>query len=707
MSAVAFDQSTRTWLLSTSDTSYALQLQADDILRHLHWGRRLTLRQALAVAELPRDRPRNWESRLDNTEEFVVTGGMRFGVPSLQVRFADGTTAVEWRYVDHTVSDDESTLDIRFVDRHYPLEVVLHYRVLADHDVIERSVTLHNTSTDEPITVLRADSATWPLPLRDDYRLSHVVGEHCAETQLRRNPVPVGETQLTSRRGSTSHHANPWVMLDAGDAGAEHGEVWSAALAWSGTWRLTVQRVPEGRLSCTGGFGHDGISWRLEPGESLRTPVFAGLCATDGFGGTSRRWHRYIRDHALPHSTEDRPILYNSWEATGFDVNEDNQKQLAKLAAGLGVETFVMDDGWFGQRANDHAGLGDWTVNHDRFPNGLQPLIDEVHRLGMRFGLWVEPEMVNPDSDLYRQHPDWVLHFPHRRRSEMRNQLVLNFARDDVAEWAWDWLHKLLTDNEIDFVKWDMNRPFSEAGWPDNPDDQDSLWRGHVDNLYAILDRLRAAHPNLRIESCSSGGGRVDLGILHRTDQVWVSDNTDALDRLVIQHGFSQIYPARVMAAWVTDCPNFLTGRTVPLRFRFHVAMSGVLAVGGNLLHWDDGELSEATGLVAQYKRIRPVVQHGTQRWLRPPEGDGVVAVQYTDGGRTVVFVYRQSAHFGHHNVLLPLADLDPDADYRADGTTASYPGAVLLSHGLPVNLPSGDYASNIIVLDRVPAAGR
>ncbi|MCZ0996973.1 alpha-galactosidase [Streptomyces mirabilis] len=248
----------------------------------------------------------------------------------------------------------------------------------------------------------------------------------------------------------------------------------------------------------------------------------------------------------------------------------------------------------------------------------------------MRFGLWVEPEMVNPDSDLYREHPDWVLHFPGRPRSELRNQLVLNFARRDVADWAHDWLTRLVGDHGIDFLKWDMNRAFSEAGWPDRQDGTDRLGPAYVRNLYGVLDRLRADHPALRIETCSGGGGRVDLGILSRTDQAWASDNTDAADRMGIQQGYGQIYPARTMGAWVTDVPNQLTGRTVPLRFRFHVAMAGALGIGGDLTHWSEEELREGADLVATYKKVRHLVQHGSLDRLSPPAEDSVCVVQYT-----------------------------------------------------------------------------
>ena len=685
-----FDPTSRTWLINTAETSYVLRLTGEDMLTHVYWGPSLTLEQAVTVpAWAPAGVP-GFGGMYEGTEELPVDGGVRHGVPSLQVRFADGTRAIEWRYTGHTMEDGE--LRIGFADRHYPLEISLTYRVRGE--VIERAAELLHSGGDDPIEVLRLDSAAWSVPLREDYRLTHVVGEWGAETQARTTRVADGETVLTSRRGITSHHANPWVMVDAGDAGEEHGEVWSAALAWSGSWRITVQRVPSGRLSWTGGFGHDGLSWSLAPGERLETPVFAGLYAPDGFGGASRRWHAYILGHVLPHPGELRPVLYNSWEATGFDVDEEGQRRLAEAAASLGTELFVMDDGWFRGRTGDHAGLGDWTPDPVKFPRGLGPLIAEVHRLGMRFGLWVEPEMVNPDSDLYREHPGWVLHLPHRARTTLRNQLVLNYARPDVAEWAHRRLDRLIADHPIDLLKWDMNRVFTEAG----PGDR--LWIDHTRSLYAIMDRLRADHPHLRIESCSGGGGRIDLGILSRTDEVWTSDNTDAVDRLAIQYGYGRVYPARAMAAWVTDTPNFLTGRSVPLRFRFHVAMAGVLGIGGDLPAWSDEEIAEASGLVALYKDIRPVVQSGVQHWLRPP-GE-FAAVQYASGDRVVVFGWRPSARWGQRPPLLRLRGLVPEARYVDEDTGVVHHGAVLLGHGLPVELPPGDHASAVVRLRRL-----
>ncbi|MGN9843316.1 alpha-galactosidase [Nonomuraea sp. H19] len=674
----------RRWVLRTLSTSYVIALAGDDAPCCLHWGPALTAEQAEALSAPAAAAGSSFDSVAAWGEELRTEAGARFETPSLQLAFPGGDRGIDWRYEGHAV--DGGHLTLRFADRRHPFRIELHYRVHAGSDVIERWTVLR---PEAPVTVLRCDSAAWSVPQLGGYRLSHVSGGWSAEHALRRTELAAGETTLTSRRGVSGHHAGPWLMIDAGDATEQHGEVWSGALAWSGSWRITLVRTPDGRAGWTGGFGHEGLSWRLEPGEEWVTPVFAGLYAPGGFGEASRRWHDHVARHVLPAPAEPRPVVYNAWEAVGFDVNEANQRELARLAARAGAEVFVMDDAWFGGRTSDGAGLGDWRPNRDRFPDGLGPLVDEVHRLGMRFGLWVEPEMVNPDSDLYRAHPDWVLHTPGRPHTLLRNQLVLNFGRPEVADWAHKWLHELVGEHGIDVLKWDCNRAFTEVG-------QDRLWIDHVRAVYSIMDRLRADHPHLRIEACAGGGGRTDLGILARTDQVWTSDNTDAHDRIAIQRGFSQVYPARVMAAWVTDSPNPLTGRAVPLRFRFHVAMAGALGLGGDLARWSPQELAEAAELVAVYKDIRPVVQFGTL-WRLP------YGVQYVHDDRVVVLAWRGPAELGPYGTpLVPLrpAGLDPHARYRDEDTGALHHGAVLMSAGLPLDLGGGgDYASALVRL--------
>ncbi|MER5296084.1 alpha-galactosidase [Streptomyces pharetrae] len=685
----------RTWLLSGPRSSYAVHLTEDDELLHLHWGPRISLADAEALAALPL--PGHWpfESALDGREEYPVEGGPRFARPALSVR-TEERRGTEWAFEAYETGSGEEADELRLRFRDAGLTITLHYRMR--DDVVERWVTLRNEGP--AVELLRADSATWTLPERDGWRLSQLHGRWAAESRLTAAPLTYGEKVVGSRRGHTGHQHLPWVALDT-DATEEHGEVYGCALGWSGSWRITVAQLPDARVQITGGAGHDdsGLA-RLAAGESFTTPVFAGLWSDGGFGGASRAWHAYQRAYVIPDAGRDRPVLFNSWEATGFDISEEQQRALARRAADLGVELFVVDDGWFGARTGDHAGLGDWRPNPDRFPAGLGPLADEVHALGMRFGIWVEPEMVNPDSELYRAHPDWVQYQKGRKRTEFRNQLVLNLAREDVQEYLWEQLHTLLSSAPVDYVKWDFNRCFTDAGWPGEPYPQ-RLWADHVRALYALLDRLRAAHPGVAFESCSGGGGRIDLGVLGRTDQVWTSDNTDPLDRLAVQHGFSQIHPARVMAAWVTDSPNtMLNGRVSSLRFRFVSAMAGVLGIGGDLTRWTEEELAEARGWVALYKEIRPLVQRGDLYRLRPPRG-GLSAVQYVLGGEAVVLAWLQSQHHGEPVPALRLRGLDPTASYECRETGEVHRGAVLLHHGLRLAL-RGDLDATVLRLRRI-----
>jgi alpha-galactosidase len=694
-------------------STYCIGLSEDaSSLQHIYWGPRIAAAAAGEIAHAPESLKRPFDTPEGTIrEEYAPWGGMRFSEPSLKVEYADGTRAIEWIFEEHGVdrSGGSQTLWLRFHDRAYPFTVTLYYRIHDGHDVIERWGRLENTGGSGPVTIEQALSADWQLPRLGRYRLTYLHGRWGKETQVAETMLGPGKVVLESRRGTTSHQFNPWVALDP-DARTteESGEVWSAALAWSGTWKIVVETTPYDEVHCTGGVNDFDFRYRLDEGARLVLPAFVGLYSSEGFGGLSRRWHAYELEHVFPEAPEAvRPVLYNSWEATAFAVNERNQMELAEKAAELGAEVFVVDDGWFGARDNDYAGLGDWTVSPAKFPHGLNPLVARVNALGMRFGLWIEPEMVNPDSDLYRTHPDWVYHFRHRSRTQGRNQLVLNLAREDVQAWMCTTLDSLLSEHAIEFVKWDMNRYFSEPGWPDEAErNPERVWLDHVRNLYWIIDELRRRHPNVAFESCAGGGGRVDLGILSRVEQVWPSDNTDALDRLRIQEGFSYAYAPRVMMCWVTDCPNFVTKRTVPLRYRFHVAMAGSLGIGGDLSRWTPQELEEARGFIATYKRVRSTIQNGLLYRLRSPRVGSVAATQYVarGGSEVVVFAWGHSQQFGETQVSLPLRGLEEEAHYADAMSGATYSGAYLAQKGLAVNLV-GDFDSHMVHLVRVAPA--
>jgi alpha-galactosidase len=645
-----------------------------------------------------------------------------FTEPALKITFADGNRDLVLHFVSATPNGSQA-LEILLKDISREVYVKLRYSMDSETGILARSASIENREK-QPILLDQVAAAQWTLPPAR-YSLSYLTGRWAGEWTLNQEPIHPGARVIESRRGSTGHQANPWFAISRDNGGKvagpisadeEYGEVWFGALAWSGSWRITVEQTQLDSVRLTGGFNPFDFGYKLNPGDHLETPLFYGGYSDHGLGGASRLLHGFELAHVLPHAPapKPRPVIYNSWEATEFKVDEAGQMALAEKAASIGVDRFVMDDGWFGQRNNDHAGLGDWYVNPKKFPHGLKPLIDKVHALGMDFGLWVEPEMVNPDSDLYRKHPDWVLNFPGRPRSEQRNQLVLNLARQDVRDYVSAFLDKLLTENDIAFLKWDYNRNWSEPGWDQvSPGEQRRVYVEYVRNLYAILADLRNKHPKIEIESCSGGGGRVDLGILRFTDEVWPSDNTDPFDRLTIQDGFTYAYTPQIMMAWVTDSPHWLNGRSTSLTYRMLSSMQGSLGIGANLNHWTAGDFATAKRLIAAYHAVQPTIVRGNLYRLISPRNNSPFSSTESvsrDESQAVVFAFTHSTEEGRGFPLLQLRGLNPDAQYKLTwiegkaeaGTPEVASGAWWMNHGLLLDL-RGDFQAAALRLDREP----
>ncbi|MBU4602971.1 alpha-galactosidase [bacterium] len=687
---------------------YVIGVDEKKNLQHLYWGEKLPYVSDYPRVLLPQEFPfDNFEQIIK--EEFSPWGGIRYKEPGLKVIYEDQVRDLILKYKTYKLIDSDKckTLIIYLIDSAYNLEVELNYRLIEEYDLIERWVNIKNKGS-QSVQIKQILSAQWHLPDMQNYRLSYLYGRWASETKLSRIELGYGKKILESRRGITSHQFNPWFAVDNGQADEDFGKIYYGILAWSGNWKIVFEIDSYGRLQIAGGINDFDFSWQLKPNECFVTPKFVAGYTNNGFGDASRKLHNYQIDYILPRNLNHkiRPVLYNSWEATKFNVNEEGQKELAKKAASLGVELFVLDDGWFGERNDDTAGLGDWYVNKKKFPHDLTSSISYVNKLGMDFGVWVEPEMVNKNSNLYRQHPDWVYHFPNRPCSESRNQLVLNLAKKEVVEYIYDFMDKLLDSYNIKFIKWDMNRPLSEPGWLDVPkSQQQEIWVRHVQSLYQILDKLREKYPDVIFESCSGGGGRVDLGILLRTDQVWTSDNTDAFDRLKIQEGFSYAYAPKIMMSWVTDSPNWLNQREISLDYRFNVAMMGSLGIGGNLNKWSDAEMMLAKGKISQYKEIRKIVQHGDQYRLLPTCKGNLVAVEYVneDKDKVVLFVFLYSQQFGEKLLPIKLKGLINDTLYQyydEENGKVILSGKALKEIGLKVDL-KGDFDSKLIILEK------
>ncbi|WP_255462599.1 alpha-galactosidase [Granulicella sp. WH15] len=708
---IRFDKQTQVFRIDAADVSYVFGINEKKQVQTLYWGKRLNDADPFPA---PKSDPglSGFDTSVNTTrQEFVAWGSGLYIEPDLKVSFPDGNRDLVLQYDSHTIEGRRLKIVLKDISR--DVYVDLEYQIDVVTGVLTRSANVENR-TSAPLTVEQISSGTWNLPRGDDYRLRYLTGRWAGEWVLHHQLVQPGKTILESRRGSTGDQNNPWFAIDhEGDGDQDHGDVWFGALGWSGSWQISIEQDQIQQIRVAGGPNSFDFGYRLSPGEQLKSPDFYAGYSHDGIGGASRLLHRFEISSILPHGPKPklRPVLYNSWEATEFKVDEAGQESLAEKAASIGVERFVVDDGWFGQRSSDRAGLGDWYVNPVKFPHGLKPLIDKVHSLGMDFGLWVEPEMVNPDSDLYRKHPDWALNFIGRPRTEGRNQLMLNLARPDVRAYVFQALDKLLNENDIAFLKWDYNRNWSEPGWPAvAPEDQKKVYIEYVRNLYSILAELRAKHPQVEIESCSGGGSRVDLGIMRYTDQVWPSDNTDAFDRLLMQDGFSYAYAPGVMMAWVTDSPTWVNQRNLSLEYRFLSSMQGSLGIGANLNNWKPEDFTTAKSMVAQYKHIREIVQRGSLYRLISPQNGSEQSVTESvseDQRSAVTFAFLHSSQMLYPFPRIYLRGLKTDSMYRiaalngklSPGTPDIASGAFWMQHGVDVEL-RGDFQAASFRLD-------
>jgi alpha-galactosidase len=689
--------------IRTDKSSYLFGINNKGTVQHLYWGDPVEASECGHL--LKSGHHSSFDADLDReVEEYGGWGGCNYAEPGLKVTFSDGVRDLKLKYEGYEIFQ-ENGLVIHLADEHYSLRVEIHYEVIPEFDLIERYVKVINDDNG-PVRIEQVMAAVWSVQALPEYRLTHVTGRWAGEYQLRTNVLSEGKKVLESRRGFTGPHSNPWFAMDNGKTEETSGKVWFGALAWSGNWKIVAEKTTFGHVRIVGGINDFDGSFSIAPGEAYTSPVFTGGFTSGGFGEMSRLLHRYQENYVLP-TRNLRKVLYNSWEATEFAVTVQGQKVLASQAAKLGVERFVVDDGWFGKRNSDRAGLGDWHVNPEKFPLGLQELIDEVKGLGMEFGLWVEPESVNPDSELFRKHPEWVYQFPTRTGTQLRNQLLLNLGLPEVKEFVLGFMTELLSAYDISFIKWDMNRTVTEPGTlPLQQEAEKSIWIKHVEHLYEIWAELRTRFPHVEFETCAGGGARIDLGILRFADQAWISDNTDARDRLTIQEGFSYVYSPAVMMCWVTESPHGFNGRSLPLSYRFHSSMMGGLGIGANISKWSAEELVEAKGYVELYKEIRHIVLRGSLYRLESLQRSNVAACQYVsrDGQEAVVFAFLQSQHFGSQERRILLQGLDPQASYevKSDGSEPVIRhGSNLMNIGIPLTL-RGDYNSMLVRLKRV-----
>lgn len=677
------------FLLNTRSNSYAFGVDDQGLVRHLYWGKKISNVEDLEMPVLTEVSTNDPVYEITR-EEFPVYGGLRYKEHCLKATFADGTREVVYQYCGHEIRQTKNSeeLVISLKDAQYEFDMELHYKVYEELDLMERSVTIRNRM-EEPVQIEKLHSAQFHIPY-EGLNFSNVHGHWGAEHQKFTQKVSYGKIIIENRRGISSHNHNPYFILDR-DATQTEGDVYFAALRMTGNFSGVVEQTPFGETLAEIGLNSHDFTLELQPGEEFEAPsVICGYSGT-GFETMSHNLHHFALKYIMRDG--ERPVLYNSWEAMEFKVNSKEQMKLAKKAKEIGAELFVLDDGWFGERHGIDNGLGDWYVNESKFPNGLEELISEVKSLDMMFGIWVEPEMVNPKAQLYKEHPDWIYHFDTRESDTSRGQYVLNMTKKEVQEFVYKMLDDLLTKYDVDYIKWDANRPISQT-CPEKKD----IWYYHIKAIYDIVTELKKKHPNVLFEACASGGGRIDYGILGIFDDFWTSDNTDAYDRLYIQDAYSYIYPIKAMRAWVTDCPNFLSGRVIPLKFRFHSAMMGSLGVGCNILKFSDEEMKLSEEMISQYKEIRPIVQEGDFYRLENTSDNRYFLYEYLKGDEGLLFAFLPQSKVGHRGVLVRMRDLDEEATYtlQMDDGIVKKSGSYLMNHGLELRL-TGDYASTLI----------
>ncbi len=707
--------------LSGGNTSYVLHVTEDGKLLNLHWGQRVPDHAIQPeLSDYPGfasfDLPVYWLPA-----ELPTLGQGWYGTPAVNVLNMQGDHVADLRYTGHrifpgktglpnlpatyTEGDSEAeSLEIDLADPLTGLTVTLQYAVYADSGAVTRSMRIANHGQ-QPLSLRGAMAASVPL-WGSDYDVLHLKGAWARERTLIRTPLGQGTYGIESQRGASGHEENPFLALCAKHTGENSGEVWGVSFVYSGSFFAGASTDNAGNTRLSMGMNPQVFSWLLQPGEAFQTPEAVLVYSGSGLNGMSQIYHKLYRTRLARGVWRERPrpVLINNWEGTYFDFTEEKLFQIARGGKELGIELFVMDDGWFGRRNSDNCSLGDWTVNREKLPGGLAGLSERIHGLDMLFGIWMEPEMISPDSDLYRAHPDWCLHVPGRARTEERNQLILDLTRKEVRDYITEAVSAVLRESRADYLKWDMNRNMTEYFSPALPPERQlETQHRYMLGLYEILENITRSFPEVLFESCSGGGGRFDPGLLYYMPQAWTSDNTDAISRLGIQYGTSLVYPASAMGAHVSAVPNHQCRRTTSMEMRGDVALCG----GGFGFELDvtaltEEEKKQARAVIARAKQLRGLVQQSVfSRLLSPFEGN-YAAWQFLreDGNQALLCIYRILSEANRPPVRVRMTGLDPEATYR-DETGKLYSGAALMVHGFSAQI-FGDFGSIVILFEKV-----
>ena len=719
--AITFNETTRIFTLTTAHTTYQMQADAQGYLLHLYYGARTAGEMDYLLNYGDRGFSGNPNSAgSDRTysldalpQEYPSLGTGDFRNYALNIENADGSQCCNPVYITHEIAagkytlkglpfvraeeNEAETLKIILEDPVTKVELHLLYGVLEKEDIITRSVIIKNAGK-APVTVKKAQSACLDF-LHGDYDLIKFYGRHAMERNMERMPVSHESTRIGSRRGTSSHQYNPGVILAGKNTNEDSGSCYGMLFVYSGNFLVEAEKDQYDQTRIQMGLTDELFAYPLEAGAEFIAPEVILSYTNKGLSRLSQQYHHCIMNHICQgkYVHANRPVLINSWEAAYFDFTGDTIVELAKEAKALGIDMVVMDDGWFGKRNDDNSSLGDWYVNEEKLGGTLTKLIERVNAEGVKFGIWIEPEMVSEDSDLYREHPEWAITIPGRKPVRSRNQLVLDFSRKEVRDEIFKRICAVLDQGNVEYIKWDMNRRLADIYAP-------NVTYDYVLGVYDFLEKLTNRYPDILIEGCSGGGGRFDAGMLYYTPQIWCSDNTDAINRTRIQYGTSFFYPVAAMGSHVSAVPNHQTGRVTSMHTRGVAAMSGTFGYELNPALLNAKEKAEIRAQLAQYREYQELIREGDYYRLSNPFQDNFAAwmVVSDDRSKALVSVIRLTAEANPPAAYVTLKGMEEDAFYREKTTGKVYPGAALMEAGILLPAAVSEYEAYQIELERV-----
>ncbi len=716
--AIIVDEKTGLFQLITENTEYQMKADKYGVLKHLWYGEKtgcdmeyLQSYPDVGFSGNIYDAGNDRTYSLDTLPlEYACDGVGDYRVTGAAAVHSDGSCALDLRYKGYRISkgkysikglpavyadvSESETLEIVLKDKYSDIEVTLRYGVLPKLDIITRCASVAN-NTNEPVILTKAASLCLDIP-HGEWEWVHFHGRHAMERLTERMPLCHGIQESSSTRGTSSHHQNPTVLLCSPDCTETSGSCIGAALMYSGSFRTKIQLDQMEQVRLVMGINPELFRWELKPSEVFDTPEVIMSYSSNGMEKLSHNFHKVIREHVCrgKYTLAERPVLINNWEATYFDFNEEKILKIAEQAASLGVDMLVLDDGWFGKRDDDCSGLGDWFVNEKKLCGGLGSLAEKIKEMGMKFGLWFEPEMVSEDSELYRVHPEWAMRIPSRKPIRSRYQLVLDMTNPEVCEYLFNSISKILRSADISYVKWDMNRSICDLYTPClSADDQGEISHRYVLGLYELLERLTSEFPDVLFEGCSGGGGRFDAGMLYYCPQIWCSDDTDAYERTKIQYGTSFFYPVSAVGSHVSAVPNHQTGRTTPIGTRAVTAMAGSFGYELDLNTLSDSEKQEVGEQITRFKKYGRLIHNGLYYRLSDPMNDKFAVWEFVSEDKKEVLVNGVifCTEPNRTQYLIKLRGLLPDADYRLDNSGGVYKGSALMSGGILLPKSWGD----------------